>query len=97
LRASRVPGRAKPVTIRSRVQPATTCGNSKSLWAKLVGIYSDYSETKKIGSDGIVLFQDIDDGLYMLMILEDNRLRASQSITVGSSVPEVIQLEACGK
>jgi hypothetical protein len=88
-------GVSKPVTIRAKVQPATACGEGKSLWAKFVGAYSDYSETKKIGSDGVVVFQDIDDGIYVLMILDNDRPRATQ--TVGNSpVPEVIQLQGCG-
>jgi hypothetical protein len=84
------------VAIRIKVQPTSACGSGGFLWAKMVGVYSTYSMEQKIGPDGTALFESLDDGFYVIMIADDDQLRAIESVktTVQETVVD-IKLFAC--
>ena len=84
-----------PVAIHAKVQPVTSCLAGRPLWAKIVGVYSDYIEVRKIQPDGSVLFDGLDDGLYVFMVLDGNRLRSTQTVTAVGKVTLDIKLQDC--
>ena len=86
----------EPFAISVRVQPVKPCATGTSLWAKLVGVYSTYSAERKIGPGGFALFDQIDDGSYVLMILDGTRTRAIQLVKTDRKVTTVsITLRDC--
>jgi hypothetical protein len=51
---------------------------------------------RKIGPDGTVLFDSLDDGTYVIMIVEAGQVRATQvTDTAGKLDKTNIDLEAC--
>jgi hypothetical protein len=63
-------GRPEPDTMSVRVQAVKSCAPDGPVWAKLVGVYSQYEALRKIGANGSALFENIDDGLYVVMIVD---------------------------
>ena len=78
-----------PFAVSIRVQPVKPCAPGTSLWAKLVGVYSIYSAERKIGPNGFALFDGIDDGSYVLMILDGTQTRAIQLVKTDRKVTTV--------
>jgi hypothetical protein len=78
-----------PFAISVRVQPAKPCAPGTSLWVELVGVYSTYSAERKIGPNGFALFDAIDDGSYVLMILDGTQTRATQLVKTDRKVTTV--------
>jgi hypothetical protein len=78
-----------PSAISVRVQPIKTCSPGGALWAKLVGVYSVYSAERKIGPNGFALFDGIDDGQYLLMIVDGTQIRATQPVRTDRKVTTV--------
>lgn len=79
----------KPSAISVRVQPIQTCSPGGALWAKLVGVYSAYSAERKIGPNGFALFDAIDDGQYLLMIVDGAEVRATQLVKTDRKITTV--------
>jgi hypothetical protein len=78
-----------PSAISVRVRPVKPCAPGTSLWAKLVGVYSTYSAERKIGPNGFALFDEIDDGPYVLMIVDETQTRAIQLVKADRKVTTV--------
>lgn len=78
-----------PFAFSIRVQPVKPCAPGTSLWAKLVGVYSTYSAERKVGSNGFALFDGIDDGSYVLMILDGAQTRAIQLVKTDRKITTV--------
>jgi hypothetical protein len=78
-----------PVAITLKVSPSTSCSADSEMWAKLVGVFSDYSTQEKVGPYGITLFDSIDAGTYVVMIVDGKRVRAVQAVTTKSRVTVV--------
>lgn len=78
-----------PFFISVRVQPVKPCAPGTSLWAKLVGVYSTYSAERKIGPNGFALFDAIDDGPYVLMIVDGTQTRAIQLVEADRKVKTI--------
>lgn len=75
-------GRA-PGSISVRIEPATSCSAEGFLWAKLVGVHTQDAMERRItlgGSAGYALFEPVDDGTYILMVVDGARVRAMSSI-----------------
>jgi hypothetical protein len=79
----------QPFAISIKVQPVKPCAPGGSLWAKLVGVYSTYSSERKIGPNGFALFDAIDDGQYLLMIVDGTQIRATQLVKTDRKVTTV--------
>ena len=79
----------EPLAISVRVQPAKPCAPGTSLWVKLIGVYSTYSAERKIGPNGFALFDTIDDGPYVLMIVDGTQVRALQVVKADRKVTTV--------
>jgi hypothetical protein len=78
-----------PSAIGVRVQPVKPCTPGRSLWAKLVGVYSTYSAERKIGPNGSALFDELDDGSYVLMIVDGTQTRAVQLVNADRRITTV--------
>ena len=58
-------------------QSATRCA-PRPMWAKLVGVYSTYSEEQKFDDDRRVVFDDLDQGLYIISVVSASGVEATQ-------------------
>jgi hypothetical protein len=81
--------RMEPLIISLRVSPAIACSQGLALWAKLVGVFSDYSAEREIGPLGFTKFDPVDDGTYVVMIVDGERVRSVQSVTTTAKVSVV--------
>ncbi|HUA20647.1 MAG TPA: hypothetical protein VMB25_17990, partial [Bryobacteraceae bacterium] len=68
----------KPVGLSIRVTGRPCSG--RRLWAKLVGVYTDYSSERLMSPLGFALFDSITPGAYILAIIDGDRVRATQSV-----------------
>ena len=87
-------GPTKPILLRAQIAPLKTCNGGEFLWAKLIGVYTDYSEIQRIRPDGSVTFQGESPDLYMLLILDGSEVRASRVLLGGTTQ---IKLSDCEK
>ncbi len=86
---------SKLSAVRVQVQAAKTCA-AGPLWAKMVGVYSQYSEERKIGPDGSALFDEVNSGLYLVMIVEADQPRALKEVEILGGVTKVdVTLRTC--
>jgi len=87
-----------PVEIRVQIRPVKSCSPAGVLWAKIVGVYSDYAAERRIAPDGLAVFDSIDDGAYVVMIAAASRLRAVESASTKMKVTNVeIALKDCSQ
>lgn len=86
----------KPVAVSVQAIPHESCDAHERLWAKLVGVYGDYSAEEPIGLHGFALFEPLQVGIYVLMIAEGGRVRAVMPVTTKGPVTTVkAQLSPC--
>jgi hypothetical protein len=100
---------AEPWTLQISVKSVNSCATGGSLWAKLVGVYSDYSAVRVIEhepvtrdrldnldrvieSNGVVTFDSLDHGFYLLMILDAEHIRATRTITDSLGKPARVNI-----
>jgi hypothetical protein len=84
------------VSISVRVQPATSCAGGGLLWAKLAGVFSDDSSERRIGSAGFALFDPVEAGTYVLVIVDGPEVRAAQVVvTSGPTTVANVALAPC--
>jgi len=85
-----------PVSVSVRVQPSEGCA-SGGLWVKLVGVYSTYLSERRIAPGGFALFEPVEPGSYVVMVIDGPEVRATQSVKTFGSVTVVnIPLAHCG-
>jgi hypothetical protein len=87
-----------PVTVSVRVRPADACAPGNLLWAKLVGVFSDFAVEQRIGQGGYALFEPVQVGKYVLVVVDGDRIRAAQVLTTKGEVTTVqVALSACSQ
>lgn len=89
-------GLGKPTSVSIRLQPAKACSTDGYLWAKMVGVYADYSAERKVSPAGFALFEPIYYGQYLLMVIDGGRVRATQMIEPTGPITMIdIRLPVC--
>ncbi len=79
-----------------RVLPALRCRGP--LWAKIDGVFSQYSAAHSVRTSGYALFDDVPVGTYTVAIIDSTTVRALTWIEVrGSVTTKEIDLQPCGK
>lgn len=81
-----------------RVQPASACSANTKLWAKMIGVFSDYSATSIISPYGFALFESIYYGRYVLLVLDGEEVRATRFVDPKGKITTVnVELSACSR
>ena len=86
-----------PISISIKVDPAVSCTTDGSLWAKLVGVYSqDEMERRVVVPGGYALFEPLKSGSYVLIIVDGAKVRAALPIETTRLLTRVTaSLSAC--
>jgi hypothetical protein len=85
-----------PVSVSVRIRPPDSCTLGGVLWVKLVGVFSDLVTERRIGPGGFALFEPVDPGAYVAIIVDGQRIRAVQSLSTWGPVTTVeIPLKVC--
>lgn len=77
------------VSISVRAQPSGVCTPGGFLWAKLTGVFSDYTAERKISPGGYVLFEPVEVGTYVVMVVDGQTVRATQALKTWGQVTTV--------
>jgi hypothetical protein len=67
-----------PVKVSLRVIPSASCSSDGFLWAKLVGVFSEYAAERRFLSAGFALFEPVEVGTYLVMVLDGRNVRATK-------------------
>jgi hypothetical protein len=87
-----------PGSISIKVDPAKSCSakGGASLWAKLVGVYTRYAEERHISPRGHALFEPVDRGKYLVIVIDGSRVRAALPVvTKGQVTVANVSLPPC--
>ena len=85
-----------PGSISIKVDPAKSCTAEGYLWAKLVGIYTQEAVERHISSRGYALFEPVDRGSYLAIIVDGSKVRATLPIvTKGQITVSTLSLPPC--
>jgi hypothetical protein len=88
----------EPVSVSVRVQPPDSCAPAGLLWTKLVGVYSTYLGERRVAPGGFALFEPVQPGSYVVMVVDGQKVRAMQTVKTFGSVTVVnIPLGHCGE
>jgi hypothetical protein len=74
------------VAISVRVHPSASCAANGFLWARLMGVFSQYFAETKITQSGFGLFDSVPVGTYIVVVIDEGRVRAAQPITTKGPV-----------
>lgn len=74
-------GKGPSGSISIKVEPAISCVGEGPLWAKLVGIFADVTEQREISTAGFALFDPVDAGAYVVIVVDGSRVRATLPIS----------------
>jgi hypothetical protein len=77
-----------PGSISVKVDPANSCSakGGASLRAKLVGVYTQYTEERHISPRGFALFEPVDRGTYLVIVVEGSKVRAARPVVAKGQV-----------
>jgi hypothetical protein len=67
-------------SISIKVDPSTSCTVNGSLWAKLVGVYSQDAMERRISPVGYALFEPVEGGSYVVIVIDGSKVRATVPI-----------------
>lgn len=85
-----------PVAVSVRVRDPESCTPAAELWAKLVSVYCDYVAERPIGPNGFALFDPVDTGKYLLIIVDGEHIRATKGVDTSGKITVVdVKLDAC--
>ena len=85
-----------PTTVSIRVRPNKSCSGNEILWAKLVGVFSDYSAVNAISANGFALFDRVFYGQYLLIIVDGDQVRATKLIDPKGKLTNIdVELTGC--
>jgi len=85
----------KPTAITVRVSPTDACRKGDMVWAKLVGVFRNYESERPL-SMGMTLFEPVEHGEYVLIVIDGGRVRAMRSIaTSGPITATTLTLDNC--
>jgi hypothetical protein len=89
-------GGNKPGSISIKVDPATSCTADGSLWTKLVGVYSQDVLERRIGPGGYALFEPVEGGSYVVIVVDGSKVRAALPVaTTRQITTATIALSGC--
>lgn len=87
---------SKPVGISLKIQPNTSCRPGGFLWARLVGVFSDYISERKIEPFGFALFEPLEVGQYVVIVVDGKTVRAIKPVDTSGPVTVVnLELPPC--
>jgi hypothetical protein len=85
-----------PISVSVRIKPEASCSPGGFLWAKIIGIFSDYEAERRFGPSGFALFEPVEFGKYQIIVIDGTSVRASSSFETGSSVTAIdLPLSPC--
>src|SRR5579884_1552963 len=85
-----------PVSVSIKVTSAKSCVAGGLLWAKLAGVFSDYAAERPISSGGFALFEPVEPGAYVVIIVDGQHVRVVQAVTTKGKVTVInLALPAC--
>jgi hypothetical protein len=85
-----------PGSISIKIDPAKSCSAEGSLWAKLIGVYTQDIMERHVSSGGYALFEPVDRGAYIVIVVDGSNVRATSPImTKGQITTASIALAAC--
>jgi hypothetical protein len=70
----------EPVSISFRIHPNSSCGAGEQLWAKLLGAFTDQALENKVESGGYALFEPLEVGTYVAMVIDGEQIRGLQTV-----------------
>lgn len=86
----------EPEGITVKVIPGDVCNPGEFLWAKLAAVFGNYSADRLIkpaGNAGVVLFEPVEPGTYILTVIEGKRLRAVTTVNTNLSLSRLTSLD----
>ncbi len=87
-----------PVSITIAVRPPAPCTPSDYMWLRLVATFSGYSTERKITASGFALFEPVDVGSYVAIVIDGKEVRAVQPLVTKGPLTSVdIPLPPCKK
>jgi len=69
-----------------RLSPPVSCSTGRFLWAKVVGVFFDYSEDRRVGPNGFSLFEPLRPGKYVVIVSDSGDLRAVKEFSTTSPI-----------
>jgi hypothetical protein len=91
-----------PGAVTVKVTPREVCKSGELLWARLVAVFGSYSAERLIkpaGAAGVVLFEPVEPGTYLLTIVEGKLVRAVTVVNTEHSLSLLttldVSLERC--
>ena len=88
--------RHDPISVSLHVTPGTACSDDGILWARLVGVFSDYSAVRRVSPMGFALFEPVEFGTYTVLIVDGSAVRATKIFDTTRSVTVVdVPLSEC--
>lgn len=84
------------VSLSLRVTVPKTCGK-QTLWARVIGMYSDYTNTVVFSEGGFALSDPMEVGEYLVLFYENTALRATKIVKcIGKLTVAEITFSDCG-
>jgi len=85
-----------PVAVTVAVAPASACDPEGRLWAKLIPVYGEGAMEQIVSPNGYALFEPVDVGKYVILVVDGDRLRGIAAITTKGKVTATeIHLSDC--
>jgi hypothetical protein len=85
-----------PVSVSIRARPSDSCASGQVLWAKLAGVFSDYVAEQKIGPGGYALFEPVEVGTYVVLVVDGTKVRATEILSTKGPITTVdVPLSPC--
>lgn len=85
-----------PKSVSIKVSPTASCTGDGVLWAKLVGVYSPKVMERSVGNGGYALFEPLEEGVYVVIIVDGANVRATLPLATKGLVTVVnIKLSPC--
>lgn len=76
-------GKNDPVAVSVSVTPSSSCRPDGLVWAKIIGVFSTNSFEQRIkpaGSVGVALFEPMEVGTYLIVVIDGSIVRATTFI-----------------
>jgi hypothetical protein len=85
-----------PVGVTIAVRPPPPCQPGNYLWARLVSVFSGWSMERKITPEGYALFEPVESGVYVVIVVEGKTVRSTQPILTNGPLTSVkVNLDKC--
>ena len=86
----------KPVSVSFKITNAKSCSAADMLTAKMTAVFSDTTYERRLMPGGYLLFEPVEVGTYILVVLDGKEVRALRAITTnGPLTTGELSLAAC--